>query len=148
MSVFDDLYQEIIMDHYRRPRNRANLDHIPYIIAHENPTCGDSLKLEVNFDKDGRLDGVRFDCKGCAISTASASLMSEKIKGLSVAETKELAEKFIHALRGEIAIETLDQMGDLAAFKGVVNLPIRVKCATLAWHALLESLPKSNEEES
>ena len=144
MSAFDDLYQEIVMDHYRSPRNAARLDHIPQSMAHENPTCGDSLKLEVVIDKDARLSQVRFDGRGCAISTASASLMTETVKGLSVSEARNLADTFIRALRGEAPVETLDELGDLVAFKGLTSFPVRVKCATLAWHALLVSLPGGN----
>ncbi len=141
MSAFDELYQEIIMDHYRAPRGAATLDHVPQSMVHENPTCGDSIKLEVVVGKDGLLDRVRFDGRGCAISTASASLMTEALRGLSVAEARERADTFIKALRGEIPASVLDSMGDLAAFKGMSSFPVRVKCATLAWHALLVSLP-------
>ena len=141
MSAFDDLYQEIVMDHYRRPRNKEPLDHIPQSMAHENPTCGDSIKLEVVVDDDRRVTRVRFDGRGCAISTASASLMTEKLIGMTVAEARAYAGSFIRALRGEAPVETLDDMGDLAAFKGIASFPVRVKCATLAWHAFLLSLP-------
>ena len=144
MSAFDELYQEIVMDHYRSPRNAARLDHIPQAMVHENPTCGDSLKLEVVVGKDARVERVRFDGKGCAISTASASLMTEKVTGLSVSQARDLAGTFIRALRGEAPIDTLDEMGDLVAFKGIASFPVRVKCATLAWHALLVSLPGDN----
>ncbi|HUJ73965.1 MAG TPA: SUF system NifU family Fe-S cluster assembly protein [bacterium] len=144
MSAFDEMYQEIVMDHYRAPRNAARLDHIPQSMAHENPTCGDSLKLEVIVGKDAKLEQVRFDGKGCAISTASASLMTETVKGLTVAEARRLADTFIRALRGEAPIDALDDMGDLVAFKGIASFPVRVKCATLAWHALLVSLPGDN----
>lgn len=142
MSAFDELYQEIIMDHYRSPRGAAKLDHVPQAMAHENPTCGDSIKLEVVVGAGGRLERVRFDGHGCAISTASASLMTESMHGLSVADARERADTFIKALRGEIPASVLDEMGDLAAFKGLASFPVRVKCATLAWHALLVSLPR------
>jgi nitrogen fixation protein NifU and related proteins len=141
VSAFDELYQEIVMDHYRSPRNMASLDHIPQAMAHENPTCGDSLKLEVVVGEGEKLERVRFDGKGCAISTASASLMTEKVQGLSVTEARNLAGTFIRALRGEESVDVLDQMGDLVAFKGIASFPVRVKCATLAWHALLVTLP-------
>jgi nitrogen fixation NifU-like protein len=137
VSAFDDLYQEIIMDHYRSPRGAAKLDHIPQAMAHENPTCGDSIKLEVLVGEGGLLERVQFDGHGCAISTASASLMTESLAGLSVADARTRADTFIKALRGEMPASVLDSMGDLAAFKGLASFPVRVKCATLAWHALL-----------
>ncbi len=141
MSAFEDLYQEIVLDHYRSPRGAAKLDHIPQTLVHENPPCGDSLKLEVVLGEGGTVDRVRFDGKGCAISTASASLMTEAVKGLTVKQARERADAFIAALRGQAPLETLDEMGDLVAFKGVASFPVRVKCATLAWHALLVTLP-------
>ncbi len=137
---FDDLYQEIILDHYRSPRNTAVLDGVPQAMVHENPSCGDSLKLEVSV-KEGNVERVRFEGKGCAISTASASLMTEQVSGKSVEGARSLAHSFIRTMRGEQPPETLDSMDDLAAFKGVIRFPVRVKCATLAWHALLQSLP-------
>jgi nitrogen fixation NifU-like protein len=143
VSAFDDLYHEIIMDHYRSPRGAAKLDHVPQAMAHENPTCGDSIKLEITVSDGGRLEQVRFDGKGCAISTASASLMTETVAGLSVSDARERADTFIKALRGEIPASVLDSMGDLAAFKGLASFPVRVKCATLAWHALLVTLERS-----
>ncbi len=144
-SAFDDLYQEIVLDHYRSPRNKARLDNVPESMVHENPSCGDAIKLEVTLDDSGKLTGVRFDGRGCAISTASASLMTEKLKGLSVPEARSVAEKFIRSLRGDGPVEELDTMGDLVAFKGVAQFPVRVKCATLAWHALLLSLPAAKD---
>jgi nitrogen fixation NifU-like protein len=143
VSAFDDLYQEIIMDHYRSPRGKAKLDNIPQAMAHENPTCGDTIKLEVVVGDGGVLERVRFDGHGCAISTASASLMTESVTGLPVGEARERANTFIKALRGEVPPSTLDSMGDLAAFKSLATFPVRVKCATLAWHAFLVSLPRS-----
>ncbi len=143
MSAFDDLYQEIIMDHYRSPRGAAKLDNIPQAMAHENPTCGDTIKLEVTVGDGGLVDRVQFDGHGCAISTASASLMTESLAGLPVTEARERANTFIKALRGEVPVSVLDSMGDLAAFKGLATFPVRVKCATLAWHAFLVSLPQS-----
>jgi nitrogen fixation NifU-like protein len=145
VSAFDELYQEIIMDHYRSPRGAAKLDHVPQAMVHENPTCGDSIKLEVIVGEGATVESVRFDGHGCAISTASASLMSETLRGLSVADAKERAGTFIRALRGELPADVLDSMGDLAAFKGLASFPVRVKCATLAWHALLVSMPEARE---
>ena len=134
-----ELYQEILLDHYRRPRGAAKLDHIPQGRAHENPTCGDSIKVEVLPDPEGRIE-VRFEARGCAISTASASMMSERLRGATPGEARETALQFIRILRGDSQADTLDQWGDLASLKGVIRLPVRVKCATLAWHALLDGL--------
>jgi nitrogen fixation protein NifU and related proteins len=140
MSEFDELYQEIILDHYRRPRGAARLDHIPESAVLENPTCGDSIKVEVLPGPGGSSIAIRFENSGCAISTASASLMTLALEGKSAAEARELALSFIQALRGETPIDLLDAMGDLVALKGVASYPVRVKCATLAWHALLLAL--------
>ncbi len=136
-----ELYQEILLDHYRRPRGAARLDHVPSAKIHENPTCGDAIKVEVQSGPDGRIAAVRFEAHGCAISTASASMMSERLRGATVAEARESARSFLRILRGEVEAGALDQWGDLASLKGVIRLPVRVKCATLAWHALLDSLP-------
>jgi nitrogen fixation NifU-like protein len=134
-----ELYQEILLDHYRRPRGAARLDHLPQSRVHENPTCGDSIKVEVQGGADGRIE-VRHEAHGCAISTASASMMSERLSGATAAEARETALEFLRILRGEQGADALDQWGDLASLKGVLRLPVRVKCATLAWHALLDSL--------
>jgi nitrogen fixation NifU-like protein len=135
-----DLYQEVLLDHYRHPRGAARLDHIPQEKIHENPTCGDAIKLEVRLNGGRRIEEVRFEAHGCAISTASASMMSERLRGLTVEEARQTAGEFIRILRGEADPDTLDGWGDLASLKGVLRLPVRVKCATLAWHALQESL--------
>jgi nitrogen fixation NifU-like protein len=136
-----ELYQEILLDHYRQPRGAARLDHIPQAKAHENPTCGDSIKVETRQGPDGRIEAVRFESRGCAISTASASMMSERLRGATPGQARETALQFIRILRGEREADVLDDWGDLASLKGVIRLPVRVKCATLAWHALLDALP-------
>jgi nitrogen fixation NifU-like protein len=138
---FDELYQEIILEHSRHPRGAARLEHIPQELAHENPTCGDTVKLEVEMNGAGRLKAIRHESQGCAISTASASIMSEQLAGLSLSEARERARTFIAAMRGELPAAALEELGELAAFQGVVRYPLRVKCATLAWHALLATLP-------
>ena len=139
----DELYQEIILDHYRNPRGAARLDHVPENRVHENPTCGDAVKLEVPLQADGTVGPVRFDGKGCAISTASASLMTEHVSGKSLAEARADAERFITVMRGDENADILDEWDDLACLKGVIRYPLRVKCATLAWHALLDALAEA-----
>lgn len=140
MGQLDDLYMEIILDHYKSPRNKADLSHLSDENLHENPSCGDSIKLEVLVGDDGRISSVRFDGHGCAISTASASLMSERFTGKTLDEARELISVFLNVLRGEEPAEKLEQWGDLAVLGGVVQFPMRVKCATLAWHALEKAL--------
>ena len=141
----DELYQEIILDHYRNPRGASRLDHVSETRVHENPSCGDSVKVEVKVTPGGIVDTVRFDGKGCAISTASASLMSEWMSGKPVKTAKSDAERFILVMRGAVPPDTLDEWGDLACLQGVIRYPMRVKCATLAWHAFLDDLSRSTD---
>lgn len=137
--AFDDLYQEIILDHANNPRNKENLDFIPDDQIHENPTCGDSIKLAVEFREDGKLKKVRFDGDGCAISTASASMMTEIVEGKTREEVLEMVGKFIGIMRNK-SEDTLEDWDDLIALEGVIKYPLRVKCATLPWHALEDAL--------
>ncbi len=138
---FNELYQEVILDHYRRPRGAASLAHLPESRVHENPACGDSIKVQVSAGRDGVVREVLFDGRGCAISTASASLMTELLNGKHLQEVRRLAHTFIGIMRGEREAELLDRWGELSCLKGVIRYPVRVKCATLAWHALLDALP-------
>lgn len=142
MNPLDDLYMEIILDHYKHPRNKADLSHISDDAVVENPSCGDTVKLDVHLGEDGRISEVRFDGHGCAISTASASLMSERLVGMTPDEARRFISVFLSVLRGEENPERLEEWGDLAVLGGVAKFPMRVKCATLAWHALEKSLPE------
>jgi nitrogen fixation NifU-like protein len=137
--AFDDLYQEIILDHYRNPRNAADLSHISEENVHENPSCGDSVKIHASV-KNGKIEKLEFEGKGCAISMASASMMSELLTGKSVEEARQVIADFQAVMRGESERSTLDSWGELAALSGVIDFPLRVKCATLSWHALEVSL--------
>lgn len=134
--ALDDLYREVILDHYSHPRNRGRLD--PHDVAAEgaNPLCGDELALFVRL-KDGRVDEVRFEGHGCSISQASASMMSEAIKGKPLAEVRDLIAHFKAMMRGAEPSSTL---GDLEALQGVRKFPVRVKCATLPWVTLEQGL--------
>lgn len=140
IGELDDLYMEIILDHYKSPRNKADLSHLSDDNMHENPSCGDTIKLEILLGDDGRITSARFDGHGCAISTASASLMTERLAGKTPDEARELIGVFLKVLRGEEPSERLEEWGDLAVLGGVVQFPMRVKCATLAWHALEKAL--------
>jgi len=136
--AFDELYQEIIRDHYKHPRNKKPLSHIKAV---ENPSCGDTVKVELEGDSS-LIKTVFFDGSGCSISMCSASMMSELLTGKSVVEAKAIVQTFLGVIRGEEPAETLDDLGDLAALKGVIELPVRVKCATLAWHAVDQALAR------
>ena len=128
----DDLYREIILDHYGHPRNRGRLDDADIKVEGANPLCGDELSFYVRLE-DGVIRGVRFEGRGCSISQASASMMTEAIQGKTLGEARALVEEFKAMMRGQPS--TLEQT-DLSALAGVRKFPVRVKCATLAWVAL------------
>ena len=136
-----DLYRDVIVDHNRHPRNFGRLPQPSHTAEGNNPLCGDQLTLTVLMDGDVVRD-VRFDGHGCAISTASASLMTEALKGLSASDAKALFASFHAMLTGEQQA-TDAALGKLEVLAGVREFPTRIKCATLAWHALLAAL---NEE--
>lgn len=132
-----DLYQEIIVDHGKAPRNFGKLEHANHSKAGHNPLCGDKLTIYV-IEKDGVVENIHFEGTGCAISVASASLMTEVVKGKSIQDFKQLFEGF-HYLVTE-GKEPAENLGKLAVFSGVAEFPVRVKCATLAWHTLKAAL--------
>jgi len=136
----DNLYRNIILEHYKSPRNRADLSRISDDEMHENPSCGDTVKLEILIGDDGRINSALFDGHGCAISVASTSLMSERLVGKTREEARVLIDTVLRVLHGEEPSSRLDEWGDLAVLGSVVNFPLRVKCAALAWYALKTSL--------
>jgi nitrogen fixation NifU-like protein len=155
MPGLEDLYREIILDHYRNPRNRGELPTPP---AHSetgfNPLCGDEITLYVQVD-DGRIEDMKLTGQGCSISQSSASMMSTAVKGRSVDEARAVIRRFkammsIHESRLDgVDGEATDEMpngdgdvklGDLEALQGVVKFPVRIKCATLAWNTLAQAL--------
>jgi len=165
MSDLEDLYREIILDHYRSPRNRGELPSPP---AHRtegyNPLCGDEVVVFLQVD-EGVVDDIKITGQGCSISQSSASLMSAAVKGKSVAQARDLIRTFksmmsIHESRlGESdnshsspdgsdgELESLDRgsLGELAALQGVVKFPVRIKCATLSWNALAQGLDEIDQ---
>ena len=143
--AFDDLYQEIILDHYRKPRNTADLSDVSQENVHENPSCGDSLKLRALVD-NSTISKVEFEGRGCAISVASASMMTELLTGRSVDEAKLIIDQFKRVMRGEEDTQKLQEWGELAALEGVISFPLRIKCATLAWHALEVTLKDQSHQ--
>ena len=141
MDDLRDLYQEVILDHNKRPRNFGALEGASHSADGHNPLCGDQLSVYVVIDGDQVVD-VRFEGSGCAISTASASLMTESIKGKTVEEAQHLFNGFHELLTGDPseAAEASAELGKLAVFEGVREFPVRVKCATLSWHTLKSAL--------
>jgi nitrogen fixation NifU-like protein len=138
MNELRDLYQEVILDHNRHPRNFGALAAANHQAEGHNPLCGDRVTVYLNL-ADDRIQDVAFQGSGCAISTASASLMTEALKGRSVEEARKLFAGF-HELVTTGAGEGSPELGKLTVFGGVREFPMRVKCATLAWHTLLAAL--------
>lgn len=140
MSDLRELYQSTILDHYKKPRNFGPLEPASAHVEGYNPLCGDRVTLHVLFDGDVVQD-VRFEGSGCAISTASASMMTEAVKGRSRADAERLFERFRDLITGpDETGGDPDELGKLAVFSGVREYPTRIKCATLVWHALHSAL--------
>lgn len=135
MLDIKDLYQEVIVDHNRRPRNFGKLENPEKTLEGFNPLCGDRLTLYLN-TANGRIADIKFDGVGCAISVASASLMTEAVKDKPVAEAAAAFNDFHQLLTNAGAPDDLDKFGKLAALAGVRDYPSRIKCATLCWHTL------------
>ena len=134
----EELYKEVILDHYRAPRNKGRLDPHDIALERNNPLCGDEIELFLRFDGD-TLEGVAFEGKGCSISLASASMMTEKVIGIPSKDAAGLAEHIKRMLAGEEEGDA-EALGDLVSLKGVVKYPVRIKCALLGWNTLLEAL--------
>jgi nitrogen fixation NifU-like protein len=138
----NDLYRDVILDHNRRPRNFGPLDPADASVEGFNPLCGDRLTLRVKLDGE-RISDIRFEGQGCAISTASASLMTEAVKGKTRIEALEVFDR-VHRLLTEDAADA-EELGKLAALSGVREYPARVKCASLCWHTLATALRPAAE---
>lgn len=131
--ALDDLYREVILDHYTRPRNKGTLDDPDITVEGANPLCGDELSIYVKLT-GGKISAVRFVGRGCSISQASASMMTDQITGKTLVEARVLVGRFKAMMRGDAVPE--EELGDLVALQGVRKFPVRIKCATLAWVAL------------
>jgi nitrogen fixation protein NifU and related proteins len=129
------LYQEMILDHYRRPRNKGTLPDADASVEMRNPNCGDVIHLQVKFSGESMVD-VRFSGGGCAISQASASMMTQIVAGKSPSEVDAIRNRFRDLMLGEATAATDARLGSLRVLAGVSRLPVRVKCALLAWNAL------------
>jgi nitrogen fixation NifU-like protein len=145
ISELEELYQEVILDHSRRPRNFGDLADAAVRVHGDNPACGDEIHLGVKFGTDGGLQDIKFTGHGCAISQASASLMTAKLKGKSRAEATGMLRAF-HDLVTDETAEAPKMLGDLRLLQGVRKFPQRVKCAMLAWRAVEQALQQSAGE--
>ena len=134
----EELYKEVILDHYRAPRNKGRVDPHDVALERNNPLCGDEIELFLKFD-GGNVEGIGFEGKGCSISQASASMMTEKVKGMDAKEAAALAETIKAMMAGQTEGDP-DELEDLVSLKGVVKYPVRIKCALLGWNTLLEAL--------
>jgi len=158
MAGLEDLYREIILDHYRSPRNRGDLPTPPaHRVEGFNPLCGDEVILYVDIDDSGRVTDIKVDGQGCSISQSSASMMTAAVKGRTEVETRELIRAFkammsihergldgdVNGDGGPVAPDPSVDMGELEALRGVVKFPVRIKCATLSWNTLVQAFDEA-----
>ncbi len=146
-SDLEELYQQVILDHSRRPRNFGELPDAAVRVHGDNPSCGDEIHLAVKFDRDGGVQDIRFTGHGCAISQASASLMTMKVKGKNRPEATSMLRAFQDLVTTE-QDEAPSSLGDLRLLRGVRKFPQRVKCAVLAWRAFEQALESGAGEAS
>ncbi|TDG00639.1 Fe-S cluster assembly sulfur transfer protein SufU [Paenibacillus piri] len=137
----DDLYRRVIMDHYKTPRNRGTFENEAVTVDLNNPTCGDKIQLQMQIE-DGKVRAAKFTGEGCSISMSSASMMTDAVKGKTLDEALEMAEKFSSLMKGE-PVEF--EYEDIEALSGVNKFPARIKCATLAWNALRKGIEQTNK---
>jgi len=140
-SSLNQLYREVILDHYRRPRNKGALEDATHTITMNNPLCGDVIDLMIRV-ADGRIEEARFAGRGCSISQASASMLTGRVKGRTAEEALALSERFTRLLHGDEALLEDAGLGDLRALAGVSKFPVRIKCALLGWNCLEELLER------
>jgi nitrogen fixation NifU-like protein len=136
--MIEELYQDIILDHYRRPRNHGKAVPADVQAKEYNPLCGDEIEVTARL-VDGKIAEIKFDGHGCSISLASASIMTQKLAGKTPQEAAVFIEDFLKMMRGEKAFGGRE-LGELKALEGVLKFPVRVKCATLAWHTAQQGL--------
>jgi nitrogen fixation protein NifU and related proteins len=144
-SNLDQLYRQVIMDHYKNPRNKGILENGALNINMNNPTCGDRIQLTLKVE-DGKIESAKFDGEGCSISLASASMMTQAVKGLPVEDALKLAKIFYDMMLGNDYDDGSYDLGDIEALQGVSKFPARIKCATLAWKAMEQGVGKQEEE--
>lgn len=144
-SELKELYQQVILDHNKNPRNFRKIENANHFAEGYNPLCGDKINVYAEVE-DGKIIDISFQGSGCAISKASASIMSSMMKGLPIAEAERLFNNFLDVITGRVKEkEDLEGIGKLAVFSGVRDFPSRVKCASLAWHTLDSALKKDSK---
>jgi nitrogen fixation NifU-like protein len=139
----DDLYKEVILDHYRSPRNKRRVEGAELSRSRNNPLCGDEITIHAHLD-DGRIAEIGFEGQGCSISQASASMLTEAVAGKSVEDAGSVASDFRGMMEGAVEPDE-DRLGELVALQGVAKYPVRIKCAVLAWDVLQETLGQSKD---
>lgn len=142
-SRLDQLYRSVIMDHYKTPRNKGVIESSSVTVDMNNPTCGDVIHLTMQIE-DGTVKEAKFEGDGCSISMASASMMTQMIKGKSIEEAEALAGTISNIMLGNEYDKTID-LGDIEALSGVAKFPARIKCATLAWKAMEQGISKDTD---
>ena len=142
MNKLDQLYRSVIMDHYKKPRNKGVIDDSNVSIDMHNPTCGDRIHLSIKVE-DGIVVDAKFEGEGCSISMSSASMMTQAIKGKTTEEAVKLAQVFSEMMLGHDHDDSLD-LGDVEALSGVSQFPARIKCATLSWKAMEKGIKEAN----
>ncbi|WP_280769423.1 Fe-S cluster assembly sulfur transfer protein SufU [Salipaludibacillus daqingensis] len=146
-NQLDTLYRQVIMDHYKNPRNRGELEGDTLKINMNNPTCGDRIQLQMIVE-DGKIANAKFVGEGCSISLSSASMMTQAVKGLAVEDALRMSEMFSDMMLGKDVDTEEFELEDIEALKGVAKFPARIKCATLAWKAMEQGLDKDEDEDS
>ncbi|MGJ7920125.1 Fe-S cluster assembly sulfur transfer protein SufU [Neobacillus sp. LXY-4] len=141
----DTLYRQVIMDHYKNPRNKGVLEEGSLTVNMNNPTCGDRIRLTMKVE-NGIVVDAKFEGEGCSISMSSASMMTQAIKGKSINDAIEISHAFSNIMQGKEYDESLD-LGDIEALQGVCKFPARIKCATLAWKAMEKGLEEESDKD-
>jgi nitrogen fixation NifU-like protein len=136
------LYQQVILEHYRHPRNRGELEDADAEVHLNNPTCGDEIRVQLRL-REGRIEAVRFQGQGCSISQASASMMTHRLQGQTLEEAQAVAARFTEMLHGNEEAARDKLLGELRALAGVAKFPVRVRCAMLAWDALQQAAARA-----
>ena len=145
-----ELYQEIILDHAKNPRNKGKCDGYNHNAKAHNPLCGDKVHIFLNMNEENKIKDLSFEGEGCAISLASASILTDILKGKDIAFTKKATDDFLNMVKNKTKLTlnslTDDQITTINSLSGVQEFPMRIKCATMAWHTFLSALEKKNNE--